>query len=84
MRIPIFSGKGVFLAVCVGKIFPRKPDRGVFLNQSPKIWGIFQKLPEEKRGYDLYVHVSRAFNSLPRKGDRALITSHICGRAPRG
>ena len=31
---------------------------------------LFNKLPEKlrKRGYDLYVHVSRAFNSLPRKG----------------
>ena len=26
-----------------GKNFPRKPGKGVSLNQSPEIWGIFQK-----------------------------------------
>ena len=80
MRIPIFLGKGVFFCFCLGKISPS-------LNQSPEIWGVFQKLPEKlrKRGYNyLYVHVTRAFNSLPRKEDKALMTLHnICGRAPR-
>ena len=58
------------MAVCLGNT-----EKGVFLNESPEIWGVFQKLPEKLRKgrYDLCVHVSRAFNSLPRKGDRALI-----------
>ena len=83
---PFSRERGYFLAVCLRKISREKPEKGVFLNQSPEIWGVFQKLPEKlrKRGYDLYIHVSRAFNSPARKGDRALFTSHICGRGPEG
>ena len=43
--------------------FPRmikhleKPEKEVFVNQSPEIWGVFQKLTEKLRkgGNDLYV-----------------------------
>ena len=67
------------------RYFPReKPKKGVFLNQSPEIWGVFQKLPEKsrRRGYNLCVHVS--FNSLQRQGNRALFSLLISDRAPRG
>ena len=93
MHISILSGKGVFLAVCLGKISREKSGgKGGVFKPTPEIWGAFQKLPEisTKRGYELYVYMfpeARAFKSLSRtwrKGDRALSTSHICGRAPWG
>ena len=54
---PFSRERGYFLAVCLRKIFPRKPEKGVFLNQFPEIWGVFQKLLEKlrKRGYDIYM-----------------------------
>ena len=42
-------------------------------------------LPGSRRYIDLYTYMfSRAFNSLPRNGRRALIILYICGRAFRG
>ena len=86
-----FLGKGGYFGrLSREESFPRKTGkRGVLLNQSPDgdYGGVFQKLHEKLRNrgmINLYVDVSRAFNSLPRKWDRALITSRICGRAPRG
>ena len=79
------------MAVYLGKIFSRKNlKRGCFEVNLPRYGVFFQKLPEKirKKGgrYDLYVHVSRAFNSLPRKLGRALIIIilYICGRASEG
>ena len=83
---PFSRARGYFWPLVSGIFCWQKPERGV-LNQSPDIWGIFQKLPEKlrNRGYD-NILVSRDFNSPPiaRKGGRALIILYICGRAPRG
>ena len=80
--------RGYFLPSVSGSFSRAKPEKKKQTNkQSPDIWGIFQKLPEKvsKMGYMInYVHVFRAFNSLPRNGDRALIILCICGRAPEG
>ena len=73
---PYFSGKGVFLDRLSREDCPMKNlKRGCCLNQSPKIWGNILEASREmkKKGYDLYIHVSRAFNYLPRNGGRALI-----------
>ena len=67
-----FLGKGSILAVCLGKIFPRKRE-SVFFLQSPEICGIFQKLPEKlwKGGYDLYTYFSEP--SIASRENRALV-----------
>ena len=50
MSVPIFSGKGIFCSCLSQEDFPKKNlKRGVFINQSPTIWGIFQKFPEKLR-----------------------------------
>ena len=50
MRIPVFSGKGAFLAVCLaGKISRKTPEKGVFLNKSPEIF-FSEAFEEMKKG----------------------------------
>ena len=73
-----FLGKGGVLGRLSREDFPEKTQKrgfyGVFFTKLPEKW--------RKRGYDLYLHVSWGFNSLPRKGDRALIALQLCGIGP--
>ena len=57
MRLPIFSGKGVFLAVCLGKIFPIKTWKGGVFEPVSRDVGYFSEASRETqiRGYDLYI-----------------------------
>ena len=48
MYMHIFSGEGVLFGRLSREDFPDKTYKGVFLNQSPEIWGISQKLPKRK------------------------------------
>ena len=71
---PFARERGYFLPFSLGKILLNKHPlkggvfKGVFLNQSPGMWGIFQKLSEKLRKMgdvylDVHVHVfSLAFN----------------------
>ena len=82
-----FLGKGGIFGRLSRENFPEtNGQKGGVLKPISRDMGVFQKLPEKlrKRGYDSYVHVSRAFNSLPRKGDRTLISLHFYGRDPQG
>ena len=81
IRIPVFLGV-LCLAVCLQKIFSRKTWKGSVLKLiSRDIGYFFRSLPriKKKGGEDLYVPVSWAFNSLPRKGDNMV---YFCGRSP--
>ena len=44
--------RGYFGPFVSGRFSREKPEKGVFVNQSPKVWGIFQKLPQTEKGYD--------------------------------
>ena len=47
MRVPIFSAKGVFLAVCLGKIFPTKSRKGGVFKPISRDMGYFSKASKE-------------------------------------
>ena len=50
MHVPISLGKGGIVCCLSREDFPeKKPEKGVFLNQSLRIWGVFQNLPEKLR-----------------------------------
>ena len=87
MRIPMHVlVKGGILGHLsrLGEDFPEKNRKRGCFKPIPQIWVFFRSFPrnQEKKGYDLYVHVSRAFNSFQRK--RALISLLIGDRPPRG
>ena len=58
----------------------------MFINQSPEIWDVFQKLPEKvrKRGYENYTHMFSDPSTTSREKcmGRPPILLHICGRGP--
>ena len=84
MRILFFLGKGGLFRMLSREDFSEKNLKGSIFKPISLNNGCFAEASQETKkgggGYDFYVHVFQAFNSLTRKGDRVRITLRISGK----